>query len=100
MKTIWTCYLKGDQIGNRRSESTKVVKDRIIKKVNRDLPKIIHEKRTTIRSLSQQLGVSRGTTFNLIKQGVMKKKTSHLKPSLSDKQKTTFKILPKSNRLT
>ena len=49
--------------------------------------KINHEKRTTIRSLSQQLGVSRGTTFNLIKQEVIKKKNSHLKPSLTDKQK-------------
>ena len=76
VKTICTRYLKGDQIGNRRSESTKVVKDRIIHKVNRDLPKIQHEKRTTIRSLIQHLGVSRGTTFNLIKQGVIKKKLS------------------------
>ena len=74
IKTIWTRYLKGVDIGNRRSESTKVVKKRMIKKINRDLPKITHEKRTTIRSLSQQLGVSRGTTFNLIKQGVIKKK--------------------------
>ena len=64
-----------------------MVKKQIIKKVNRDLPKITHEKRTTIRSLSQHLGVSRGTTFNLIKQGVIKKKTSHLKPALTDKQK-------------
>ena len=87
IKTIWTRYLKGVDIGNRRSESTKVVKKRMIKKINRDLPKITHEKRTTIRSLSQQLGVSRGTTFNLIKQGVIKKKTSHLKPALTDKQK-------------
>ena len=74
IKTIWLRYLKGVEIGNRRSESTKVVKKCIIKKVNRDLPKINHEKRTTIRSLIQQLGVSRGTTFNLIKQGVIKKK--------------------------
>ena len=51
VKTIWLRYLKGVEIGNRRSESTKVVKQRIIKKVNRDLPKITHEKRTTIRSL-------------------------------------------------
>ena len=87
IKTIWTRYLKGVDIGNRRSESTKVVKQRMIKKINRDLPKITHEKRTTIRSLSQQLGVSRGTTFNLIKQGMIKKKTIHLKPALTDKQK-------------
>ena len=35
---------KGDGIGNRRSESTRVVKDRIFHKVIRDLPKIQHEK--------------------------------------------------------
>ena len=69
VKTIWLRYLKGVEIGNRRSESTKVVKQRIIKKVNRDLPKITHEKRTTIRSLSQQLGLVEVLHLILLNKG-------------------------------
>ena len=60
IKTIWLRYLKGVGIVNRRIESTQVVKDRIIHKVNRDLPKIHHENKKTILSLSVQLVVSRG----------------------------------------
>lgn len=73
INTIWYIYLEGLGIGNIRSESTQVVKDRIIHRVNRDLHKIQHEKRTTILYLSEQLGVSRVTTFNLIKKGVIRK---------------------------
>ena len=87
ISTIWNRHKNGEQIGNRRSKGGKRKGDKTKNILNKKLTKIDISKRGNIRSLSNQLDISVGTIHHDIKEGLIKKVVSHVKPLLNDKQK-------------
>ena len=87
VETIWTRYLRGEDIGTRQRNGSQSWNQRLEAHIESDLQTIEHKDRTTITSLEENLKIPRSKTHYEIKRGLIKRVTNHIKPSLTDKQK-------------
>ena len=82
VKTIWDRHLRGETINNQRNLSVKGRNGNLKEKIEKDLPEIQFEKRSSIRSLAYHLKIPRSTSHYDVSKGMIKCNNKHVKPPL------------------
>ena len=87
VKPIWEIHVRGETINNQRNLSVKGRNGNLKQKIEKDLPEIEFEKRSSICSLTYHLKIPRSTSHYAVSKGMIKCNNNHVKPPLRKDQK-------------